>query len=118
MAPDENGRETDDDCRMLFTNCRPSRAADIVIEYARNNTRWHQDFGPAFQILVEHGYPDGHLVAAGQDLPILIDPMVNTPSPVVSDGTTGTVGATDSARSITAAFVMVALGTILSTLFQ
>ena len=64
MAPDSSGRETDDDCRSLFTNCQPSRTADIVLEYANNNTRWHQDFGSAFQILIEHDYPAGALVAA------------------------------------------------------
>ena len=45
-----------------------------------NNTRWHEDFGPAFQILLEHGYPDNHLVQAGQNLSILLSPMVSTPT--------------------------------------
>ena len=79
MAPDASGRETEDACRTLFTNCRPSRTASIVLEYAKNNTKWHEDFGGAFQILIEHGYPRNHLVVAGQDLPILIDPDVEIP---------------------------------------
>ena len=42
---------------------------------------WHKDFGEAFQILIQHGYPSNHLVAAGTELPELIDPQVG---PVVS----------------------------------
>ena len=45
-----------------------------------NNTRWHKDFGPAFQILLEHGYPDNHLVRAGQNLSEEISPNVSTPT--------------------------------------
>ena len=94
--PDASGRETNNDCRDLFTNCPESRTANIVLDYANNNARWHQDFGPAFQILLEHGYPDGHLVAAGVVLPQLIDPTINTP--------------TNSALSFKVALLMVAVG--------
>ena len=66
ITPDDTGREIDVSCRTLFANCPDSRTADIVREYALNNTRWHEDFGPAFQILLEHGYPDDHLILAGQ----------------------------------------------------
>ena len=45
-----------------------------------NNTRWHEDFGPAFQILLGHGYPDNHLVRAGQNLSDEISPNVSTPT--------------------------------------
>ncbi len=79
MRPDASGRETDAACRSVFTNCQSSRTASIVLEYANNNTRWHKDFGGAFQILIENGYPRNHLVLAGQDLPILIDPDVEIP---------------------------------------
>ena len=79
MRPDASGRETNAACRSIFTNCQPSRTASIVEEYANNNTRWHEDFGGAFQILIEHGYPRNHLVLAGQDLPILVDPDVEIP---------------------------------------
>ena len=80
MRPDASGRETDAACRALFTSCQPSRTASIVLEYVNNNTKWHEDFGGAFQILIEHGYPRNHLVVAGQDLPILVDPVVEMPS--------------------------------------
>ena len=86
VSPDASGRETNEACRNIFTNCRPSRTAGIVQEYARNNTVWHKDFGDAYQILLEHGYPANHLVQAGTTLPELIDPVVvippsETPSP-------------------------------------
>ena len=79
MRPDASGRETDAACRAIFTNCQSSRTASIVLEYANNNTKWHEDFSGAFQILIEHGYPRNHLVLAGQDLPILVDPDVEIP---------------------------------------
>ena len=66
--PDESGRETNDDCRDLFANCPESRTANIVLDYANNNARWHQDFGPAFQIFLKHGYPDGHLATLQHQL--------------------------------------------------
>ena len=88
VTPDEMGRETNDSCRNLFLNCEDSRTASIVNEYANNNTQWHEDFGIAFQILLEHGYPNGHLVEAGEELPILIDPIVSTPTPTASDMST------------------------------
>ena len=78
-----------------------------------NNTRWHEDFGPAFQILLEHGYPDGHLVMAGEELPSLVDPIVNTPT---TDETTDDT--TASALSVKAATVMVAMVTIVSIFLQ
>ena len=83
MSPDASGRETDEGCRNRFINCRPSRTAGIVEEYARNNTAWHEDFGKAYQILLQHGYPANHLVAADETLPELIDPTV-VPPPEVS----------------------------------
>ena len=108
ITPDSTGRETNDNCRTLFTNCPPSRTAEIVLEYATNNTRWHLDFGPAFQILLEHGYPDNHLVAAGQELPMLIDPTVNS---------RGTDSVTDSAFTVKgAALLVAAMGAIISLL--
>lgn len=110
ISPDEMGRETDDGCRDLFTDCQPSRTADIVMEYARNNTRWHEDFGPAFQILLEHGYPNSHLVMAGEELPLLIDPIVSTPT------TAETI--TGSALNVKAALVMVAVETVVSIFLQ
>ena len=92
----------DDSCRNLFTNCPPSRTAAIVEEYAMNNTLWHLDFGPAFQILLENGYADNHLVAAGQELPVLVDPTVKT--------------GRDSAFSVKGAILMVAVGAVISLL--
>ena len=92
--------ETDASCRNLFTDCPPSPTAAIVVEYAMNNTRWHLDFGPAFQILLEHGYADNHLVAAGQELPVLVDPTVRT--------------GRDSAFSVKGAILMVAVGAVIS----
>ena len=79
------GQETNDSCRNLFLNCEDSRTASIVDEYAANNTQWHEDFGIAFQILIEHGYPNGHLVEAGEELPTPIDPIVSSPTPTASD---------------------------------
>ena len=76
VAPDASGKETDVACRDSFTNCRTSRTADLVLEYAKNNTMWHRDFGEAFQILIQHGYPSNHLVEAGIKLPQRIDPVV------------------------------------------
>ena len=58
-----------------------------------NNTRWHEDFGPAFQILLEHGYPDNHLVAVEEDLPTL---------------------PTDSAIGVKGAFFLVMMGVLIS----
>ena len=107
MTPDESGRETDMDCRGNFLNCERSRTANIVLEYARNNTRWHEDFGPAFQILLEHGYPDNHLVAAGVVLPQLVNP---TRTPTVTE--------TSSAQSIFAVMTVIAAGSVISTMFQ
>lgn len=109
MAPDETGKETDMDCKTVFTNCQPSRTADIVLEYAMNNTRWHQDFGEAFQILIENGYPDGHLVAAGEDPPVLIDPTINTSIPVATDS----AQPTETALSLV---LQVTMGVIISAL--
>ena len=117
VSPDETGRETDDDCRDLFTDCQPSLTANIVLEYAMNNTKWHEDFGPAFQILLEHGYPDGHLVMAGDELPLLVDPIVNTPTTdETTDPTTDDIMA--SALSVKAAMVIVAMVTIVSIFLQ
>ena len=117
MQPDDTGRETVDSCRDLFTDCEPSPTAAIVLEYARNNTRWHEDFGPAFQVLLEHGYPDNHLVAAGQTLPVLVDPTV---VPMVTEGPTteeSTDGATDSAVHTRAAgLFLVTMAVLISAL--
>ena len=109
--PGLNGRETDDDCRRNFTDCDPSRTAAIAVQYARNNTRWHEDFGPAFQILLEHGYPDNHLVAAGETLPVLVDP---TSRPVVMTEEPTTTFA--SAVSSKAAVAMVMMGAVVAAL--
>ena len=118
MTPDETGRETVDSCRDLFTDCEPSSTAAITLEYARNNTRWHEDFGPAFQILLEHGYPDNHLVAAGQTLPELVDPTL---APVVGQTTPDseeptTDGDTDSAVGTKAAALVLAMCLLISAL--
>ena len=67
VSPDANGMEMNAACRDLFTNCPPSRTADIALEYARNNTKWHKDFGPAFQILIEHGYTSNQLMEAVEE---------------------------------------------------
>ena len=82
---------------------------NIVLDYANNNARWHQDFGPAFQILLEHSYPDSHLVVARVALPQLIDPTVNTPT-----NATNSVPTTDLALTSKDALLMVgALATLL-----
>ena len=65
ITPDTSGMETNATCRANFTSCTDSSTADIVQQYAMNNTRWHEDFGPAFQILMEHGYSNNSLVPAG-----------------------------------------------------
>ena len=93
MTPDDNGRETDADCRNLFTDCPESATADIALEYARNNTRWHEDFGPAFQILIEHGYSRGQLAEA-------------------------TDSATDGATNIRAALLLLVVGAIAAAVLQ
>ena len=104
VTPDEMGRETNDSCRNLFLNCEDSRTASIVNEYANNNTQWHEDFGIAFQILLEHGYPNGHLVEAGEELPILIDPIVSTPTPTASDLSTDSTASSFSTDTPASAF--------------
>ena len=104
VTPDEMGRETNDSCRNLFLNCEDSRTASIVNEYANNNTQWHEDFGIAFQILLEHGYPNGHLVEAGEELPILIDPIVSTPTPTASDMSTDSTASSFSTDTPASAF--------------
>lgn len=116
MQPDDAGRETVDSCRDLFTDCEPSPTAAIVLEYARNNTRWHEDFGPAFQVLLEHGYPDDHLVAAGQTLPTLVDPTVIPRMTTTEDESTAE--ATDSAVGTRAVsgLLLVTLAVLMSAL--
>ena len=96
VTPNENGREMNDDCKNLFTNCPASRTANIVKEYAHNNEIWIRDFGQAFQILLEHGYPDNHLVTAGQALPQLVDPTVRTPTSATTEGPTSSASTTGS----------------------
>lgn len=111
MTPDDRGRETDTDCRDHFFNCERSRTANIVMQYARNNTRWHEDFGPAFQILLEHGYPDNHLVAAGVDLPPLVDPTMR--APVSTE-----MPPTAASQRIFATLIVIAAGSVVSAIFQ
>ena len=101
ITPDASSMETNDS-RNLSINYPPSLTAAIVEEYAMNNTRWHLDFGTAFQILLKHGYADNHLVAAGQELPVLVDPTVNT--------------GRDSAFTVKGAILIVALGAVISLL--
>ena len=108
LTPNEDGSENDTDCRDLFTDCPPSRTADIVMEYARNNTRWHEDFGPAFQILLEHGYEDNYLVAAGETLPGVNIPM----------STTDADNATAAAQSIKAVLAVLMVGAATASLFN
>ena len=110
VTPDANGRETNDSCRGDFTSCPDSRTAGIVRQYAMNNTRWHEDFGPAFQILMEHGYPDNYLVAA------VTAPETPATSPAPSVRLTTDMGTPDSALATKGAFLMVVLGAILSLL--
>ena len=46
--------------------------ANIVIEFADNNTAFHEAFGPAFQKLIENGYSSMELLTArdeGTDMP-------------------------------------------------
>ena len=107
ITPDANGRETNDSCRGDFTSCPDSRTANIVRQYAMNNTRWHEDFGPAFQILMEHGYPDNYLIAA-------VTAPATSPTPSVRPTTD--MGTPDSALATKGAFLMVVLGAILSLL--
>ena len=106
MTPDDNGRETDADCRNLFTDCPESATADIALEYARNNTRWHEDFGPAFQILIEHGYSRGQLAEA-------VD--------LTAESTTNeepTDSATDGVTNIRAALLLLVVGAIAAAVLQ
>lgn len=90
VTPDEMGRETNDSCRNVFLNCEASSTASIVDEYANNNTKWHEDFGIAFQILIEQGYPRGYLVEAGEELPTLTDPIVSSLTQTASAFSTDT----------------------------
>lgn len=121
MRPDTSGRESDAACRALFTNCQPSRTANIVLEYANNNTRWHEDFGGAYQILIEHGYPRNHLVLAGQDLPILIDPDVEIPPPEnehpATDEEPATATSTNVNETIAITIVLILVVALLFGLF-
>ncbi len=105
MTPDADGMETDADCRDLFTDCPPSRTADIALEYARNNTKWHEDFGPAFQILIENGYASNQLAEA-------VDITTSTEEPTELDN------ATDAAASIKAALLLLVVGAITASIFQ
>jgi hypothetical protein len=38
--------------------------ASIVEEFANNNTLFMEEFGPAFQLMIENGYRTGDLVSA------------------------------------------------------
>ena len=105
VTPDDNGRETDADCRDLFTDCPESTTADIALEYARNNTKWHEDFGPAFQILIEHGYNSGQLAEA-------VDLTAESTSEEPTDG------ATDAATNLRAALLLLVVGAIAAAVLQ
>ena len=41
-----------------------SSTANYVMEFASNNTAFHEAFGPAYQILLQNGYDDNQLFAA------------------------------------------------------
>ena len=107
MSPDANGMETDAACRDLFTDCEESSTADIVLEYARNNTRWHEDFGPAFQILLENGYARSELAEV-----VEVIAATSTEEPTDDDN------ATDAAISIRGALIVLAMGALIAALFQ
>ena len=101
--------ETDAACRDLFTDCPPSTTADIALEYARNNTKWHEDFGPAFQILIENGYSSNQLAEA-------VDLTASTEEP--TQGEERTDAATDEATTIKAALLLLMAGAIIASVFQ
>ena len=101
MSPDDNGRETDAACRDLFTDCPDSATADIALEYARNNTKWHEDFGPAFQILIEHGYSSNQLAEA-------VDLTAESTSEEPTDGAT----------NLRAALLLLVVGAIAAAVLQ
>jgi type II secretory pathway component PulF len=101
--------ETDAACRELFTDCPESRTADIALEYARNNTRWHEDFGPAFQILIEHGSTNGQLAEA-VDLT-----AESTQEPTTAQPTDS---ATDAATNVRAALLLLVVGAIAAAVLQ
>ena len=105
MSPDTNGMETDAACRDLFTDCPPSTTADIALEYARNNTKWHEDFGPAFQILIENGYSSNQLAEA-------VDLTVSTEEPTQGEERT------DAAMTIKVALLLLMAGAIIASVFQ
>jgi catalase (peroxidase I) len=64
IQPDMDGQEINTTCRVLNTNCPPSMTASIVEEFANNNTLFMEEFGPAFQLMIENGYRTGDLVSA------------------------------------------------------
>ena len=51
-------------CRLNVSRCMLSSTAKYVIEFAENNTAFHEAFGPAYQILLQNGYDDNELFAA------------------------------------------------------
>ena len=51
-------------CRLNVSRCMLSSTANYVIEFAENNTAFHEAFGPAYQILLQNGYNDNQLFAA------------------------------------------------------
>ena len=51
-------------CRLNVSRCMLSSTANYVMEFARNNTAFHEAFGPAYQILLQNGYDDNQLFAA------------------------------------------------------
>lgn len=88
------------------------------MEYVENNTRWHEDFGGAFQILVEHGYPRNHLVLAGQTLPILVDPDVEIPPTELHSSTDeGSDTSTNVNETIAITIVLILVVALLFGLF-
>jgi catalase (peroxidase I) len=63
IQPDMDGQEKNDSCAMLNTDCPPSMTASIVEEFANNNTLFMEEFGPAFQIMIERGYRTGTMTS-------------------------------------------------------
>ena len=79
----------DESCRDDLNNCTASITADIVTEFANNNTAFQLAFGSAFQVLIENGYPNGRLSTAENGTSI----MTPDSGPRVAEGSIALISA-------------------------
>ena len=64
IQPNADGSASDPDCSSNVNSCHLAVTVEYVLEFAMNNSAWHEAFEPAFQILIENGYGQNDLVKA------------------------------------------------------